>query len=140
MSIIRAYNQKNTTVLVNGVPLVGLADGDSVKVTPAGGEVERTEGTDGPGLNQATNQGGDIEVELREDSPSIGYLDGLRLMQEQTAVPLPAVSVMTGVLAIETLSFVMLARRGELATGGKKMGKRMWKFIGANLNYTPSAV
>ena len=138
--MIRAYNQKNTTVLVNGVPLIGLADGDSVKVTPAGGEVERTEGTDGPGLNQATNQGGDIEVELREDSPSIGYLDNLRLMQEQTSLPIPNVTVLTGVLAVETLSMVMLSRRGELATGGKKMGKRMQKFIGTDLKFTPASV
>src|ERR1035441_6309951 len=138
--MVRAYNQKSTTVLVNGVPLVGLADGDSVKVTAAGGEVERTEGTDGPGLNQATNQGGDIEVELREDSPSIGYLDNLRLMQETTSLPIPNVIVMTGVLAVETLSMVMLGRRGELSTGGKKMGKRAMKFIGTDLKYTPATV
>src|SRR5699024_11343763 len=47
-----------------------------------GGEVDKTQGTDGPGINLATNQGSTLQITLRETSRSIGFLQSLRTRQE----------------------------------------------------------
>jgi hypothetical protein len=130
MAASRIYSQRNTTVVVNGTPLVGLMDGDPIKLVYRGGEVERTEGTDGTGINRATDQGADLHVTLRENSPSHAFLRGLRRIQGQlsSASPPATVQLMTGANIIATLLDVAVGVPGELTTGGKKMGSREYQF------------
>jgi hypothetical protein len=128
----RTYNQKDVTVLVDGVPLKDIADSASIRVRHRGGEVDLTEGTDGPGVNIGTPQGGEIEVDMKETSPSLIYLNSLRAAQLATSIGCNIV-VMRGTKAVDTLATAFIAPPGELATGDKKMGKQTYKFIGTVL-------
>lgn len=132
----RVYNQPDVTVTVNGVRIQGFAEGASVTVRPMGGEVQLTEGLDGPGINRATRQGGQIVLNLRESSPGNAIMQALRLQQD--AAPVGAIVVVsTGVGAIETLSNALVSLPGDLATGDKKMGARTYTLTGTLLLYTP---
>ena len=74
MSIKKVYNQRNCSASFNGIDLKGLMDGSSIVLERVGGEVDITEGTDGGGLNQATDQGVRVSITFRETSQSISML------------------------------------------------------------------
>ncbi|HBG77253.1 MAG TPA: hypothetical protein DDW84_00175 [Phycisphaerales bacterium] len=128
----KTYSQSNVTVLVNGIPLKDLSDGNSIRVRHRGGEVEPTEGTDGAAMNIATRQGGEIEVDLKEMSSSLIILNALRLAQEQTGIGCNVV-IRSGVDVVDTLATAFVSLPGEKATGDKKMGKITYKFSGTVL-------
>ena len=132
----RVYNQNDITVSVNGVQLQGLFEGTPVVVHPRGGEIEITEGTDGPGLNRATKQGGEVRIRLRESSPGHAVLQALRVQQDNAPVGC-IVIVSTGVGAVETLINAMVSLPGELSTGEKKMAGVEYTFRGTQLVHTP---
>lgn len=117
----RAYSQKNTTVTVDGVTIRGFMDGASIIVTHDGGEVDKTQGTDGPGINLATNQGMTIQFTLRENSPSRAFLKALRQRQENGGDGVTTV-VRTGVNVLHSMPFSFISQPGALNTGDKKMG------------------
>lgn len=117
----RAYSQKNTTVTVDGVTLRGFMDGASIVVTHDGGEVDKTQGTDGPGINLATNQGMTIQFTLRENSSSREFLRGLRIRQENGGDGVTTI-VRTGVNVLHSMPFAFISQPGALNTGDKKMG------------------
>ena len=128
----KAYNQKNCTVLVDGIPLKDLAEGDTIRVRNRGGEVDLTEGTDGAAINIATDQGGEIEVDLKPTSTSRLFLNSLRLAQQQSSIGCNIV-VMEGTEAVETLATAFINPPGERTNGGKKMNKITYKFVGTVL-------
>ncbi len=117
----RAYSQKNTTITIDGVIISGYMDGASVVVTHDGGEVDKTHGTDGPGINLATNQGMTIQFTLRENSTSREFLRALRIRQENGGDGVTCV-VRTGVDVMHIMPFAYISHPGPLNTGDKKMG------------------
>lgn len=125
----KTYNQANVTVLVNGIPLQGFSDGAPITVAFRGGEVDFTDGMDGPAINQATKQGGTIRVRLRESSPSLPLLSGFRLAQEN-GMPGVVVSIRSGVDAIWTLIDAYLSQPSEFSTGDKRMSAIEYTFAG----------
>ena len=128
----KSYSQKNITVLVDGVPLQEFSDGTPIRVRHKGGEAETTEGMDGPAINLATRQGGEIEVDLKEMSPSLIFLNALRLAQERSGIGCNVI-IRSGVDVLYTLATGFVSVPGELSTGDKKMGKVTYKFIGTIL-------
>ena len=131
----KRYNQAEVTILVDGVPLMDLGEGKSITVTYAGGEVARTEGTDGAGVNIATEQGGDIKVKLREDSKSLNYMRALRMTQRNAVSGVSGVTVQvrSGTAVYHTLQNAFVSNPGELATGDKKMGEQEFAFVGTDM-------
>jgi hypothetical protein len=129
----KLYNQSNITILIDGVPLLGLMDGTPLVVGYKGGEVEPTEGMDGPGLNMATRQGGYIHPKLKESSLSRTALHELRRMQELAGIPV-TVTVRSGTDIVYILGEALVSLPGELSTGDKKMGGIEYKFIGTTLD------
>ena len=130
---MKRYNQSNITIIANGTPVVGLMDGAHCEVQYKGGEVQVTEGTDGPGMNIATKQGGEISFVLQEASPSNADMIALRKMQDlATDIPY-TLSIMSGVRALYLLQGAMISVPGELTTGDKKQAGRKYTFIGTNL-------
>jgi hypothetical protein len=128
----KRYNQAAITAVVDGIPISGLHEGASCVIRPKGGEVVLTEGTDGPGANRATDQGGEIEITLRENSPAIAALEALRAVQAMSSLASVLV-LFTGVQAIATLTDCLVSRPGELSTGDKKMAGRKFTFTGLTL-------
>lgn len=115
------YNQKNLTLTVDGVTIQDFFEGTSVVYTPDGGEVDKTQGTDGASINIATDQGSTIKFTLRETSRSHQFLADLRARQYNGG---PGVTVVlrTGADILHTLTDVYISRAGELSTGDKKQG------------------
>ena len=52
----KVYNQKNMSLTIDGVNIQDFHEGATFVYTWDGGEVDKTQGTDGAGINIATNQ------------------------------------------------------------------------------------
>ena len=133
MSFSRIYGQKNTRIIVNGRQITGFMDGAPVKVVFDGGEVDKTEGTDGPGLNVATEQGGTISFTLRETSNDYYYLLGLWQQEEEFIGYTVSLTFMSGSQIILNLPRALIAKPGEWNTGDKKQGGIEFKVIGDSI-------
>lgn len=126
------YNQKNNKVVFNGIALQGFANGTSIEVEYVGGEVGITEGTDGGGLNIATDQGMKIRVTLRETSPSIDVIETARTIQNQLSTP-NVVLLQTGADVKYTITNALVSRPETLSTGDKEQGSVRYEFVGTQI-------
>ena len=115
------YNQKDLTLTVDGVNIQDMHEGASVVFTYDGGEVDKTQGTDGASINIATNQGATIKFTLRETSKSRQFLSDLRKRQYNGGQGVTVV-LRTGADVLEIMTDAYLGNPGELSTGDKKMG------------------
>ena len=126
------YNQLHNKVIFNGLPLQGFADGTSIEVEYVGGEVEITEGTDGGGLNIATDQGMKISVTLRETSPSIDFIEDARKGQNQLSTT-STVLLQTGAFAKYTITNALVSKPETLTTGDKQQASVKYTFVGTQI-------
>ena len=126
------YNQLHNKVVFNGISLQGYADGTSIEVEYVGGEVDITEGTDGGGLNIATDQGMRIRVTLRETSPSIDVIETARLAQNQLSTP-NVVLLQTGADVKYTITSALVSKPETLTTGDKTQGSVQYTFVGTQI-------
>lgn len=115
------YNQKGLTITIDGVNVQDYMDGASCIITLDGGEVQKTQGTDGAGINIATDQGATIQFTLRETSRSIKFLTDLRLRQSSGTGGVTSV-VRTGANILMTMPESYISRPGQLSTGDKTQG------------------
>lgn len=115
------YNQKTITLTIDGTTIQDFHEGVSIVYTLDGGEVDKTQGTDGAAINLATSQGATIKFTLRETSRSRKFLADLRKRQENGGNGVTVV-LRTGVEVLETMTEAYIGRPGELSTGDKKMG------------------
>ena len=129
------YNQKALTITVDGVTIQDYMDGASCIITLDGGEVQKTQGTDGPGVNLATNQGATIQFTLRETSRSIKFLNDLRLRQESGLAGVTAI-VRTGANILMTMPESYISRPGQLSTGDKTQGGMQFTLVSANGHFS----
>lgn len=127
----KVYNQKNLTITIDGVTMKDYMDGASVTIQWDGGEVDKTQGTDGAGINLATNQGMTIQFTLREESRSRAFLKALRLRQDNGGSGVTAV-IRTGVNVIHTLTDAYISQPAALSTGDKKMGGVQYTLVSAD--------
>ena len=126
----RLYNQKNTTVTVDGITIQDFFEGASIVITYDGGEVDKTQGTDGASINLATEQGATIKFTLRETSRSRQYLNDLRTRQYNGGSGVTVV-LRTGADVLETMTDAYIGNAGELSTGDKKMGGIQYTMMSA---------
>ena len=115
------YNQKALTVTVDGVTIMDFFEGAPVTYMWDGGEVDKTQGTGGPGINIATNQGSTLQITLRETSRSIGFLQSLRTRLENGGAGVTVV-IRTGAQILLTMTDAYISRPGQLSTGDKRQG------------------
>ena len=119
------YAQANTTLLVNGINVGGLAEGDCIRIKADGGAAIRTKGADGPSLSISSFQGGTLEFDLKPTSPALGIMYALWQSQQSLggAVGPFAIIVMTGVQ--EVIAAVgMFGDLPQFSTGGPQMQPR----------------
>lgn len=126
------YNQLHNKVVFNGITLQGFANGTAIEVEHVGGEVEITEGTDGGGLNIATDQGMRIRVTLRETSPSIDVIETARTAQNQLSTP-NVVLLQTGADVKYTITNALVSKPDQLTTGDKTQGSVQYTFVGTQI-------
>ena len=115
----KIYQQKDCSVNISGRKIGGFMDGSSILVRFDGGEVAKTEGTDGPGLNRATAQGGTLEFTIRENSGDYQFLYGLFIAQSASGLT-TAATFSSGSKVLFTFMDAILSLPGEMNTGDKK--------------------
>ncbi|MDL2317124.1 hypothetical protein LJC59_08645 [Desulfovibrio sp. OttesenSCG-928-A18] len=125
------YNQKTTTLTIDGVTIQDFDEGGSISYTLDGGEVDKTQGTDGAGINIASNQGSTLKFTLRETSRSRQFLADLRKRQENGGAGVTVV-LRTGADVLETMTDAFIGRAGELSTGDKKQGSIEYVMMSAH--------
>lgn len=124
---INLYAQNRHTVIVDGVPLTGFAEGDYIEVDLDGNAAEISPGGDGPAMNLSTPQGGSISISLQPVSPQIGILYEIR--NAQVLSPrLFTIAVMSGVEEIIQASGCAFAKLPAFSTGGPTMQPRKFDF------------
>ena len=129
------YNQQTMSVSVDGVRLMDFADQSPVSITPDGGVVQKTMGSDGPSVNRSTEQGGTLVVNLRETSRSLEFLRGLFKRQQAGGAGVPVV-IKTGAEILLELRNAHLSQPGQLTTGGETMGSFPYTFVGTELEFS----
>lgn len=117
----RVYNQKNTTLTIDGVTIQDFFEGASIVFTYDGGEVDKTQGTDGASVNIATKQGATVKFTLRETSRSRPFLHQLNLRQYNGGAGVTVI-FRTGADVLEAMVNAYIGNPGELSTGDKKQG------------------
>lgn len=124
------YNQKNTTLTVDGTTIQDFMEGATITFTFDGGEVQKTQGTDGAGINIASNQGATIAFTLRETSRSRQFLSDVRKRQENGGDGVTVV-LRTGADVLETMTGAFIGQPGELSTGDKTQGGIQYTMMSA---------
>ena len=127
----RVYNQKNLTLTVDGSTIQDFHEGATVVYTYDGGEVDKTQGTDGASINLATNQGATIKFTLRETSRSRSFLNSIRIRQENGGPGVTCI-LRTGADVLHTLTDSYIGREGELSSGDKKQGGIQYTLMSAD--------
>lgn len=127
------YNQKNVSLTIAGVPIQDFAEGTTIVYTKDGGELQKTQGTDGAGINIATRQGPSLTFTLRETSRSRAYINGISLAQYEGAGGVPVV-LRTGAQVLHILDDAYVGQEGELSSGDKTQGPIQYMCISANEN------
>lgn len=126
----RLYNQKSITLTIDGVQIQDFFEGTTITYIRDGGEVDKTQGTDGAGINLATNQGATLRFTVRETSRSQIYLSALRLRQENGGNG-STIIIRTGNDILLSMTDAFMGRPGELTTGDKKMAGVEYTFMSA---------
>ena len=129
----RIYGQKDSRLIINGRPITGLMDGTPFKIQFDGGEVEKTEGTDGPGLNIATPQGGTITFTIRETSPDYDFLLSMFDLESEFTGSTVSALFMSGSRIVAEMPRALIGRPGEWSTGDKKQGGIEFKIVGDSI-------
>ena len=128
----KVYNQKNMSLPIDGVNIQDFHEGATFVYTWDGGEVDKTQGTDGAGINIATNQGATLQFTLRETSRSIKFLSDLRLrLRQENGGAGVTVVARTGAAILLTMTEGYISRPGQLSTGDKKQGSMQFTITSA---------
>lgn len=133
------YLQNAHTVILNGIPISGFAEGDFITVKADGNAMEITKGGDGPSANFSTAQGGEISLHLLPTSPVIGIVYKLRDAQKKNP-DLFSVIVMTGVLEVIKASGCGFADLPQFGTGGPTQQARQFPMKALDIQMDGSVV
>ena len=133
------YSQNRHVMIVDGVPLEGLGEGDWLTIDDDGNAATRTLGGDGPGMNISTYQGGKVTFNLQPVSPVLGVFYALR--DEQQSNPrLISIVIMSGVAEVIRISGAAFGKLPSFATGGPAQKDRSFEMEYLKLKLDSSAV
>ena len=133
------YMQQRHTIVIDGVPCSGFAEGDYIQVKLDGAAAARTQGGDGPAMNVSVDQGGQIMISLNPISPVLGVLYGIRDAQKVTP-RMFSIVLMSGVEEIITASGCAFGDLPQFSTGGPTMQPRQFAFECLKIKLDTSAV
>lgn len=139
MSRINLYAQNRHTLIIDGIPITGFADGDWMQVKADGNAAQRTTGGDGPAMNLTVDQGGQVTINLLPTSPALGQLYGLRDVQKINP-RLFSIVLMSGVEEVITAQGCAFGELPQMQTGGPTMQGRQFVFEALKITFDTSAV
>ena len=120
---INLYAQNRHTVIIDGIPLSGFAEGDWLEVDVDGNAAERSMGGDGPAMNLTVPQGGKVGISLLPTSPALGPLYEIRNAQQLTP-RMFSMAVMTGTEEVIVCDGCAFGKLASFQSGGEKMAAR----------------
>lgn len=133
------YMQAHHTVIWDGIPVSGFAEGDFITIKADGNAAEITKGGDGPAMNFSVPQGGELSLHLLPTSPALGTLYALRDAQKSDP-RLFSVIVMTGVEEVIKAGGCGYADLPQVSTGGPTMQARQFPVKALKIDFDASAV
>lgn len=139
MSRKNIYMQARHTLIIDGVPITGFADGDHLQIKPEGNAAARSQGGDGPAMNISVDQGGQITISLLPTSPALGTLYSLRDAQKLSP-RLFGIVLMSGVEEVITGAGCAFGELPQFSTGGPTMQGRQFLFECLKIKMDSSAV
>ena len=139
MPRINLYAQNRHTVVVDGVPLSGFAEGDYIEIDLEGNAAARSLGGDGPSMNLSVAQGGKISISLMPTSPALGTMYGIRDVQS-ISPRLFSVAVMTGVEEVIVAEGCAFGKLPSFQTGGPTMQARKFDIEALRIKMDTSGV
>lgn len=133
------YMQARHSLVVDGVPVVGFAEGDFLQVKLDGNAAQRTQGGDGPAMNLSVEQGGNLTLSLLPTSPALGVLYGIREAQKLNP-RLFSVVLMSGVEEVITAGGCAFGDLPQFQTGGPTMQPRQFSIEALKISLDTSGV
>ena len=133
------YLQQRHTVILDGVPIQGFAEGDWMGIKLEGAGASRSKGGDGPAMNVTTDQGGQITVTLNPTSPALGFFYGLRDAQK-ISPRFFSIIVMSGVGEVLMASGCAMGELAQIKSGGPTMQGREFVFECLKINMDTSVL
>ena len=136
---LNLYGQGRHSLLIDGIPVGGYADGDWLSVKENGNAGEITEGGDGPSMNLSVSQGGLITIGLFPTSKALGSIYGIRDKQRKTP-RMFSILLYSGVDELIQASGCAFADLPQWASGGPKQTGRQFAFACLSIKQDTSAV
>lgn len=139
MSRSNIYIQAEHSILLDGVPVIGFADGDYMSFKADGNAATRTQGGDGPSMNISTAQGGVITLGLLPTSPILGKFYELR--EAQKSLPrLFSFQALTGTREIIQAEGCGFGDLSQFQSGGPEMRPREFTLEALRIIFDTSGV
>ena len=114
------YNRATTTLVIDGVTVKGVAEGNAIRILEEADGSTTRKGLD-RALTNINNDGrGRLEVDLLPSSPYLGVLEGIRRRQNEGTGRILDGAVRTGMNELYKLQGMALARRGDIQTAGEE--------------------
>lgn len=113
------YNRTTTTVVIDGVTVRGIAEGDAVRVIEEADGSSTVKGLDRAMTNINNDGRARLEIDLLATSPYLSVVNGIRRRQIEGSGRLMNGSIRSGVNELEKLQGLALSRRGDIKTGGE---------------------
>lgn len=127
MARINLYAQNRHTLVIDGIPISGFAEGDFLQTKEDGNTAVRNLGADGPSMSLSTNQGGNFTLSLMPTSPALGVVYGMRKQQNKTP-RLFNVVLLSGVDEMINYKGCAFGDQPQFVTGGPTMQPRQFSF------------
>lgn len=125
MARVNFYGQNRHTLVIDGIPISGFAEGDFIQIKEDGNAAVRSHGADGPTMSYSTSQGGNATFSLQPTSPAIGILYGLREQQKENQ-RFFTIMILSGVDELINLTGCAFGDQPQFATGGPTIQGRQF--------------
>lgn len=112
------YNRATVSVVIDGVPVKGIAPGNAIRVIEEGDGATTVKGLDRAMTSINNDQRARLEIDLLPTSAYIAVVNGMKRRQAEGTGRLVDGAVRSGVNELEKLQGMALARRGDTQTGG----------------------
>ena len=112
------YNRSTATVVIDGVAVKGIADGDAIRVIESADGSSVTKGLDRAMTSINNDSTARLEIDLLATSPYLAVANNQKRRQNEGTGRLMDGSVRSGVNEVEVLRGMAIARRGDIRTGG----------------------
>lgn len=112
------YNRATNTVVIDGVTVKGIAEGDAIRIREIADKATNKQGLDAVETSITNDGTAELEIDLFATSPYMSVVNAIERRQREGSGRLLDGAVRTGVNELEKLQGLALKRKGDKTTGG----------------------